>query len=220
MPRKKKELFSHQVTALKHITGEVYTLSFRRHFNFIPGQVVAVAIHQNDDPRLYSIASGKDEDDMRILFDIKADGFLTPKLKELKVGEEIFISEPFGNFVPSGKDEWWVATGTGIAPFVSMVLSGCDLPQKLIHGSRTLSYFLYQDLLKDRLSVDYMRFCTREEGPDIISGRLTHWLKQQISLPENIKYYLCGNPEMVVDVRDIILSKGIDFENIMAEIYF
>ena len=45
-------------------------------------------------------------------------------------------------------------------------------------------------------------------------------MKSENELPKQIKYYLCGNPEMVVEVRDIILGKGVDFENIIAEIYF
>lgn len=220
MARKRKELFPHQITAVKEIVPGYFTLEFERKFDFIPGQVVAVALNHHDDPRLYSIASSHKKDSMRILFDVFPQGLLTPSLSMLKQGDELLVSEPFGRFTPSGKEEWWIATGTGIAPFVSMVESGLDIPKKLLHGSRTLAHFLFQDIFKEHLGGNYLRFCTKEKGDGVIEGRLTNWLKEQVELPKDVNFFLCGNPEMVVEVRDIILSKGVAFENIMAEIYF
>ncbi|MCW3787699.1 ferredoxin--NADP reductase [Plebeiibacterium sediminum] len=220
MPRKKIELFPHKVVRLTNVVSEVFTLSMERKFDFVPGQVVALAINNEHDPRLYSIASGTGEDVLTILFDIIDGGFLTPQLVQLKPGDEVYISEPFGKFIPGDEDMWWLATGTGIAPFISMVKSGIKLPEKLIHGSRTLDHFLFQELFHDKLGEKYLRFCTAEESPEVYSGRMTEWLKEQSGLPKEIKYYLCGNPNMVVEVRDLILSKGVDFNNIMAEIYF
>ncbi len=220
MTRKRKELFPHKVTAVTEITTNYFTLEFDREFDFDPGQVVAISLQLDDDPRLYSIASGNKKNIMRILFDVYPDGKLTPPLSILKPGDEILVSKPFGKFTPSKDNEWWIATGTGIAPFISMLESGMDLPQKILHGSRTLSLFLFQELFKKKLGEDYLRFCTKENGDNVIEGRLTNWLKSQTELPKDVKFYLCGNPEMVVEVRDIVLSKGVDFENIMAEIYF
>ncbi len=220
MPRKKVELYPHKVKEVTNIVSNVYTVTFERKFDFIPGQVIALAINHEHDPRLYSIASGDKEDSFTILFDIIDGGFLTPKLVELKPDDIIYVSEPFGKFIPEDANMWWLATGTGIAPFISMVKSGIKLPEKLIHGSRTLDHFLFQDLFKEHLGENYLRFCTAEESPEVYSGRMTEWLKEQSDLPKDIKYYLCGNPNMVVEVRDLILSKGVEFNNIMAEIYF
>ena len=220
MTRKQKELFPHKVISVKEIVPGYFILEFERKYEFVPGQVVAVALSQDDEPRLYSVAGGNKKEQMRVLFDVKPEGQLTPPLSIVNVGEHILVSEPFGKFVPSGDDEWWIATGTGIAPFVSMLESGVKLPDKMLHGSRTLEKFLFQDLFKEKLGEDYLRFCTRENSPDVMEGRLTDWLKRQEGLPMDVKFYLCGNPEMVVEVRDIVLSKGVPFENIMAEIYF
>ena len=220
MARKQKELFRHKVLDVKEITSGYFTVYFERMFDFVPGQVVAISINKQNEPRLYSIASGNSAKHMKILFDVKPDGLLTPALSKLKPNDEILVSEPFGKFVSSNKNEWWIATGTGIAPFISMLESGLKLPKKLLHGSRVLNQFLYQDLFKDKLETNYVRFCTKEKGDGVVEGRLTSWLSKQEVLPTDIKYYLCGNPDMVVEVRDIILNKGVDFENIMAEIYF
>jgi ferredoxin-NADP reductase len=208
------------VISVEEIIPGFYTLTFKRQFDFVPGQVVALGINTSHDPCLYSIASGNQKEYMRILFDVKTNGFLTPQLIQLKPRDLIYVSEPFGEFTPSDKNEWWIATGTGIAPFISMVESGIKLPDKLLQGARILNQFLFQDLFIKKLKDKYLRFCTREQGEGVILGRLTEWLNTQNDLLQNIKYYLCGNPDMVVDVRDIILDNGVDFENIMAEIYF
>ncbi|WP_075591585.1 FAD-binding oxidoreductase [Labilibacter marinus] len=220
MTRKRKELFAHKIESITEITPGYFTVNFTRKFDFTPGQVVALTLNKENDPRLYSIASSNKASYMRILFDVKPDGKLTPPLSQVEKGDTVYVSKPFGKFIPSQDKEWWIATGTGIAPFISMMESGSELPQKLLHGSRTIDNFLFQDDISNQLKSDYLRFCTKEKGEGIIEGRLSNWLKSQESLPQNTKFYLCGNPEMVVDVRDIILSKGVAFENIMAEIYF
>ncbi len=220
MGRKRKELFKHKIISINEITTGYFTLCFEKKFDFIPGQVVAISLNTEDDPRLYSIASGNNQSFMCILFDLKPEGALTPQLINLTPNDEILVSEPFGEFTTFNTNEWWIATGTGIAPFVSMIESDNQLPKKLLHGSRTLNQFLFQKLFKAELGDNYLRFCTKEIGENVINGRLTNWLSSQNTLPSDVKYFLCGNPDMVVEVRDIILSKGVNFENIMAEIYF
>ncbi|SMO66091.1 ferredoxin--NADP+ reductase/benzoate/toluate 1,2-dioxygenase reductase subunit [Saccharicrinis carchari] len=220
MSRKRKELFPHKITSVTEILPGYFTIEFQRRFDFIPGQVVAISLNLEDEPRLYSIASDNKQDTMRILFDVLPQGLLTPPLSKMKPGDELLVSAPFGRFTPSDKEEWWIATGTGIAPFVSMVESGLELPRQLLHGSRTLSHFLFQDIFQERLGERYLRFCTKEQAKGIVEGRLTSWLREQTELPCQVNYFLCGSPEMVVEVRDIILSKGVAYEHIMAEIYF
>ena len=65
-----------------------------------------------------------------------------------------------------------------------------------------------------------MRCCSQEKGEGVYEGRLTDYLKSLNNLPLNYKYYLCGSAEMVVETRDILIGKGIAFEQIIAEIYF
>jgi len=218
--RKQKDLYLHKVIGCTKMSENTYMLSFERKFDFIPGQVVAVALSLEHDPRLYSLASDNRAKEMSIFFDVYEAGFLTPKLAELNPGDELLVSEPFGKFVSSDKDEWWIATGTGVAPFVSRLKSDTKMPLRFIQGARYVNQFYFQEYINDSLLNRYLRFCTKEDGEGVIRGRLTKWLSEQNDLPKDIKYYLCGNPEMVVEVRDIILDKGVDFENIMAEIYF
>jgi ferredoxin-NADP reductase len=218
--RKQKELFPTPILKKEEIAPGIFTIQTEKKFDFIPGQVVAIALSPTEEPRLYSIASGSKSGHIRVLFDINPDGFLTPQLAALTPGDLVFMSQPFGRFLGTQEPAWWIATGTGVAPFISMAESGLGKNKKLIHGARTPNEFWFSEFFSTVLNDNYIRFATRETGHGIQSGRLTQWLKTQNNLPNNIKYYLCGNANMVVDVRDILVSKGIPYDNIIAEIYF
>lgn len=218
--RKQKELFPTKIIKKEEIAPGIFTILTEKKFDFIPGQVVAVALSPAEEPRLYSIASGNKASHIRILFDINPAGLLTPRMADLTPGDLVLMSKPFGRFLGTDEPAWWIATGTGVAPFISMAESGLGKNKKLIHGARTPNEFWFSEFFSTVLNDNYVRFATRETGPEIQSGRLTQWLKSQNNLPNNIKYYLCGNANMVVDVRDILVSKGIPYDNIIAEIYF
>ena len=208
------------VTSNISIAPNVYLLSFKRSFSFVPGQWIAIGLYPTDTPRLYSIASGTNDSQVQILYNIKPTGKLTPPLARAKAGEVIFISPPFGSYFGSSAPAWWIATGTGIAPFSSMFRSGLGADKVLLHGGRFLESFYFEDEFLPVLGKNYIRCCSRETGRDIFPGRLTSYLMQHQNLPTDIKYYLCGSAEMVVDARDILISKGISFSNIVSEIYF
>lgn len=220
--RKKKELHQQPIINIQPLGNDAFTIEVERKFDFLPGQIVAVDINpDSDEPRLYSIASGKDSSTLKILFDINPNGLLTPSLAKLKKGDNIFVSKPFGKFIGTDEPAWWIATGTGIAPFISMTESGMHTNKVLLHGSRTLDRFYFQDLFKLNLKDNYLRFCTKEKSPEVHEGRLTQYLIDQPNLPKAIKYYLCGSAEMIINVREILIEqKGIPFENIISEIYF
>ncbi|HPE75028.1 MAG TPA: FAD-binding oxidoreductase [Draconibacterium sp.] len=200
------------------ISPGVHVISFKRDFSFLPGQVVKIAIDNNHAPRIYSICSGNTENEIRILFNIKDDGFLTPKLASMIPGEKILVSKPYGSFLGTGEKSWWIATGTGIAPFYSMIKSGLTT-ERLIHGVRHLNQFYFEDELEEALNNKYIRCCSAESSCNTIRGRVTDYLNEFQKLP-GLKYFVCGQALMVVEVRDLLIKKGIQFENIIAEIYF
>lgn len=218
--RKQKELFPHPVISVDEIAPGVYDLRTERKFDFVPGQVVAVAVSPHDEPRLYSLASGSDQPWMRLLFDVNPAGLLTPLMAAMHTGDQLWISEPFGRFKATHDPAWWIATGTGIAPFVSMAESGYNTGITLLHGARTPENFYFSNVFEEAPGIEYLRFGTRKQGPGIQPGRLTEHLRQLTILPTDILYYLCGNAGMVVEVRDLLVSKGVPFSQIMAEIYF
>ena len=118
------------------------------------------------------------------------------------------------------KPAFWIATGTGIAPFYSMFRSGQKNGKTLIHGARFLNQFYFEDELEWALGDRYIRCCSQEQSCDVFPGRVTEYLKQLENLPPDNQYFLCGKALMVVEVRDLLIEKGVPFHNIIAEIYF
>lgn len=218
--KKDHELFELAVLSNTEISPGVYLLSVKRNWDFEAGQVVKLAVDTGQPPRIYSICSGNHEQELRVLYNIKEDGYLTPKLAALIPGDRVLVSKPYGSFIGTSKPAWWIATGTGIAPFYSMFQSGQFENKTLVHGASYLNQFYFEDELDWSLGKNYQRCCSREQSCDVFPGRVTDYLKAQAELPADAQYYLCGKAIMVVEVRDILINKGVPFENIIAEIYF
>ena len=217
--KKETDLLEFGIVNNEEISPDVHVISIKRKFDFEPGQVVKIAIDREHPPRIYSICSGNHENELRILFNIKDDGFLTPKLAGMIPGDKVLLSKPYGSFLAIKETAWWIATGTGVAPFYSMFQSGNFENKKLIHGVSYLNQFYFEDELEWALGENYIRCCSRESSCDVYPGRVSSYLEGLDNLP-NHKYFICGKALMVVEVRDLLIERGIPFENIIAEIYF
>jgi len=213
------QLIKTPVSKLEEIAPGVFLLSFTRYFDFIPGQVVAVNNGVEHLSKLYWISSGYNDPEIKILFNVKEDGFLSPNLASCSADDKILVSKAFGNFICTEDDAWWIASGTGIAPFASMVLSGRCRNNVLIHGGRTLKSFYFEKEIASRMGKSYIRCCAEEIGNGVYEGRFTQFLTEQPLLPPDKKYYLCGKSEMIVETREILINKGIPDGNIISEIY-
>ena len=215
LPLKPRPLLQKQ-----EISRGVFLLRFDCEQEFLPGQVVGLSTCDEVPARLYSICSGVNEPWIEILFNIKEDGILTPILAELKEGDLVQVSRPFGAFLGDEKPAWWIAAGTGIAPYRSMLRSGLGENKKLIHGGRTADSFYFETEMKQAFGQEYIRCCSQESGDGLYHGRLTNWLREQTFIPEDHMFYLCGSAEMVVEVRDILIGKDVAIDRVMSEIYF
>jgi ferredoxin--NADP+ reductase len=214
------ELQEVTITQNLEISPGVHLISWPRKHNFIPGQVVKITLNPQVPPRIYSVCSGNDDPEISVLFNIKEDGVLTPRLAGVIPDMKIWTTKPYGSFQDNKRPAWWIATGTGIAPFYSMFRSGISENKTLIHGARLLNQFYFEDELEWAMGDRYIRCCSQEQSCDVYPGRVTQYLSEINNLPTNINYYLCGKALMVVEVRDLLISKGVPYENILAEIYF
>lgn len=203
----------------KELAEGAYLLSFKRNFNFMAGQVVALGVTPTIAPRLYSIASGETDEFIEILYSEKLDGSLTPMLSLLKPGDNLMVSEPFGTYTQTSKSAVYIAAGTGIAPFMSRIRSAKADNPTVIHGASYPEFFYYNKELEN-FGRNYIRCCSRCSDDQLFQGRVTDYVKQWSNLDPNKKYYLCGSAEMVVETRDTLIAKGVPFANINAEIYF
>ena len=208
------------ITSNLEISPGVHLISWKRTHDFEPGMVVKITTDKDIVPRIYSICSGNQEDEIKVLFSIKEEGVLTPGLSKIGKGAKLWTSVPYGRFLDHQKPAWWIATGTGIAPFYSMFRSGIYENRTLIHGVHGINQFYFEEEFKPALANRYIRCCAHEQVSGVYPGRVTQYLQAINDFPLDHYYYLCGKAIMVVEVRDILIAKGIPYEYILSEIYF
>jgi len=202
------------------IAPGAYILKFKKNNPFIAGQVLALGVSKDIEPRYYSIASAENDELISILYTERVEGKLTPMLSLLKPDDNLMVSKPFGTFTQVKPSPVFIAAGTGIAPFMSMLLSGKAKGATLIHGAPYPEYFYYSGILSNTLGENYIRCCSRCQPGCLYVGRVTDFVKQWNDLDVSRPYYLCGSAEMVVETRDILISRGVPVSNINSEIYF
>ncbi len=215
-----QELRPVKIVANEEISPNVFVVSWRREVDFDPGQVIKIGVNPHEAPRIYSICSGNREENLSVLFNVKPGGKLTPHLSQVKPGDPIFVSEPYGSFSCDESPAFFIATGTGIAPFHSMVRSGVSKNKTLLHGVSHDNQFYFANFLAKELGTNYIPCCSRENNGLYFHGRVTDYLTRSIELPKEDKYYLCGQASMVVEVRDLLIQKGVPYQQIFAEIFF
>ena len=218
--RSDHELHPFKVIDNIEISPGVFLLTWNQTGTYLPGQVTKVAIDRTQPPRIYSICCGIKNESRSILFNIKEDGYLTPRLAACIPGDVLLVSGSYGSFRDDDSPAFWISTGTGIAPFYSMFQAGMSSQKILIHGVRHLNQFYFEDELEWALGSRYVRCCSHETSCNVYPGRITSYLLETNHFPKDYKYYLCGKSLMVVEVRDLLISKEIPYENIYAEIYF
>lgn len=214
------EIFSVPVLKNERISTSSIILRLPKYAAVKAGQVINITTNSTTPPRMYSIASGEQDEYIELLLKIVERGELTPSLKHIRSNDSLLVSNPFGGFLATEDPAWFIATGTGIAPYLSMIRSGYSKNKKLLHGSREMEDFYYSEYLLGELGNNYKQCYTGSKPNQVFKGRVTEYLKQSELIDPNLKYYLCGSAEMVVDTRQILIGRGVSFKNILSEIYF
>ncbi len=205
-------------------------------FTFTPGQFISVIepLEGKEITRAYSIASPRGSNRFELCLNHVPDGLVSTYLFELRPGDEVEIHEPLGYFTlrHPGRHAVFVATGTGIAPFRSMLLDYLPKMQPqitLLFGARYEYGLLYRDEF-DLLDREYPSFrflptITRPtESWHGRTGRVQAHLDEALALHTpgemaNIDIYVCGLKEMVDDVRKNLKQRGFDRKQIIYEKY-
>lgn len=201
---------------------------------FDPGQYVSMVVDEQGDRRSYSISS-KPENQMGfdLLIDHTPQGVGTQFLQNLELGAEVDVMGPLGRFIfqPGGSEEEliFIATGSGIAPFRSMIMSllqeGTERrPMTLYWGMRFVEELFWLDDFQG-LAENFSNFKFHpvisqavEQWP-LCRGRVTDCLNIH-GTPVNAAYYLCGNAHMIADTRALLEQKGVAEENVHFEKFF
>lgn len=205
-------------------------------FDFIPGQFVTLdlPIHEKINKRLrsYSIASwpdGTNVFELVIVLDKKGAG-TNYIFDEVRIGSELTFRGAQGVFVlkePIEKDLFLICTGTGVAPFRSMVhhIHNKKIPHKnitLIFGCRTKDTILYYEEMKELAasveSFTYIPVLSREtwEGR---TGYVHQVYEELCKDKKPAGFLLCGWRGMIDDAKTRIVEMGYDQKDIHVEIY-
>ena len=91
------------ITGNDEVSPGVHLISWKRVSGFVPGQVVKITLDPSVAPRIYSVCSGNGESEIRVLFNVKEDGILTPRLSGVIPGMKIWATNPYGSFKDNGR---------------------------------------------------------------------------------------------------------------------
>jgi ferredoxin-NADP reductase len=201
-------------------------------FTFIPGQFVSMnqVINGKKITRPYSIASAPSETNrFELCLNLVREGLLSPWLFEMQPGDTIEIRPPLGMFVLRNptRDALFIATGTGIAPFRSILHAQLNETSKaftLVFGVRHESHLMYRGEFEELARQhSHFRFLPTLSRPtESWSGRSGHvqaHLQEAIGDRRDLDIFLCGLKLMVDDVRNILKEMGFDRKQILFEKY-
>ncbi|MEK7673044.1 MAG: FAD-dependent oxidoreductase [Patescibacteria group bacterium] len=222
-----KQNFTHDVTELTFETADQLT--------FESGQFVTFKVTDKMPPcfRAYSISSCPKAENNRFSTCIKVvpEGRGSNWLNNLNIDDTVEFMGPNGKFLfkNNGKNSVFVATGTGITPFKSMIetelLKGNKNKLQLLFGVRYVKDIFYEEFFKD-LAAKYPNFTyeftvSRPENDEWhgSTGRVSNILETMPLELANTEVYICGLKEMINDVTEILKTRGMPPDSINSEKY-
>src|ERR1700675_1624519 len=194
------------VLSVHHWTDTLFSFTCTRDsaFRFENGQFTMVGLEVDNKPllRAYSLASANYEEHLEFLSIKVQDGPLTSRLQHLKVGDPVLIGKkPTGTLVADnllpGKTLWLLSTGTGLAPFMSIIKDPdvYDRFDKIVltHTCRFVDELAYKYFITEHLPAHEHLGADREVAPFSV---------------ENDRVMLCGSPHMLRDTRQLLDEMG------------
>lgn len=230
-----------------------FTMTRPAHFKFTAGQFARIGLKVGDElvVRAYSVVSSPFDETLEFFSIVVPEGKFTSNLQHLKVGDELYLEKiPYGYLtlaryqLPLPQDLWLLGTGTGLAPFLSM-LQDFETWNKykhinLVYSVRTQDELAYVDRIQEiaesfgegYTGFKFIPIITRDPEavlhhrlPILIeNGELERAAGLQLN-PETSHVMLCGNPEMVEDTKEAFKARGLTMNrrgegNIAVENYW
>jgi ferredoxin/flavodoxin---NADP+ reductase len=229
-----------RVLSVHHWNDSLFSFKTTRHpaLRFRNGHFVMVGLEVEGRPvlRAFSVVSANYDEHLEF-YSIKVpDGPLTSRLQHIKPGDSILVSrKPTGTLVLDhllpGKRLYLLATGTGLAPFMSIIRDPETYERfekvVLVHGCRQVAELAYgeritAELPRDGLIGDYVRekliyYPTVTREPFHHRGRVTDLITSgqlfsDVGLPSldaaQDRAMLCGSPQMLKDMRTVLDERG------------
>ena len=209
-------------------------------YAFTPGQFARIGIRKESGEiiwRAYSIVSAPHEKFLEFFMVVLPTGEFSSRVGKFQIGDKVLLEPvPQGfltvdRFKQPGREQdlWLVSTGTGLAPYISMLRDAtvCWRYENIVlvlsvrHGN-DLGYIEELNRLAETYTAEHLaRFhfvitVTREHVPDTLHGRITTLLESgELERAAGVKldldrsrFMLCGNPEMVEGMRTLLKARG------------
>ena len=213
--------------------------------DFEPGQYLTIGVESNGKliQRPYSVASSPRARDDGYEFYVRlvTGGMFTPLLWRVPTGQGMSLQGPKGKFMLEPDDERmhvFISSGTGIAPFVSMmstlIYDGRPRRATVLHGASYLDELGYRELVEGwgasgMYPASYIPTVSRPNdarnaGWSGRTGRveaIVPAVYDELGLtPDNAIAYICGNPDMIATVEQTLLGRGFPEEQVKKELYW
>ncbi|MEE9901631.1 MAG: ferredoxin--NADP reductase [Acinetobacter haemolyticus] len=230
-----------------------FTMTRPAHFKFTAGQFARIGLMVDGElvVRAYSVVSSPFDETLEFFSIVVSEGAFTSNLQHLKVGNELYLEKISYGYLtlaryqqPLPKDLWLLATGTGLAPFLSM-LQDFETWNKyqhinLVYSVRTASELAYVERIQEIAATfgeghsgfQFVPIITRDPNAKlhdrlpilIANGQLEKVVGLEFN-PETSHVMLCGNPQMVDDTKEALKQRGLTMNrrgegNIAVENYW
>lgn len=230
-----------------------FTMTRPAHFKFTAGQFARIGLMVNGElvVRAYSVVSSPFDENLEFFSIVVPDGAFTSNLQHLEVDDELYLDKTAYGYLtlaryqlPLAHDLWLLATGTGLAPFLSM-LQDFETWTKyqhihLIYSVRSTAELAYVDRIQEiaesfgegHTGFKFVPIITRDPNatlhdrlPVLIEdGELEKVVGLSLN-PATSHVMLCGNPQMVEDTKDALKQRGLTMNrrgegNIAVENYW
>lgn len=231
--------FKGELSDKKQLTKDVYLFTFdlSQDFLFTAGQYVILLVPQEGGfaQRQYSIASSsKQTRSIDLIVKLIPGGVASEYLGKLQHGNPVDFRGPAGMFVLSpatDESNTFLLTGTGVAPFMSMLRTGAfdKREVELFWGLRTREDLYFFDELQSYskqnsafrfyvcFSREDMSKLVQKSAGQFMPGRITNYFQQFLKPNKKQRFYVCGNRDVVEGVRAFLLENNITKTQITFE---
>jgi len=195
---------------------------------FQAGQFVRIALDIDGErvARPFSFVNPPQDPVLEFYGIVVPEGPLSPRLERLRAGERLYVaSNPAGFLVlaevPDAETLWLVSTGTGIAPYLSILRTGTPWQRfrnvVLVHAVRHPKELVYQEVIGKIPNLRYVTFVSREAHPGSLAGRIPAAIGDGrleaaagVALDAASSHVmLCGNPQMLKDAAAALAGRGM-----------
>ena len=230
------------VSEVQHYTDRLFRfrVSRPREFRFRSGEFVMIGLPNAEKPvfRAYSIASPAWDEELEF-FSIKVpDGPLTEHLQKIREGDTVLMRKKatgtlVNDALEPGKRLWMFSTGTGIAPFASLIRDpetydkfdtiilthGCRFVDELKYGQDLVAALREDPLIGELVEGRLIHYPTVTREPFERQGRITDLITsgklfEDLGLPrmgpEDDRAMICGSMAMLKDTKELCLSHGLE----------